>query len=78
MVYELGFEHNKFQVSIRLGDLNWVIHAMNFEDSIYSKTVYRSKEEGNLSFDSGGKDVEQVDVWETLKGDRGLPWWLSW
>ena len=78
MVYELGFEHNKFQVSIRLGDLNWVIYAMNFEDSIYSKTVYRSKEEGNLSFDSGGKDVEQVDVWETLKGDRGLPWWLSW
>ena len=39
-----------------------MIYAMNFEDSIYSKTVYRSKEEGNLSFDSGGKDVEQVDV----------------
>ena len=50
---------------------------MNFEDSIYSKTVYTSEKEGNLSFDSGGKDVEQVDVWETLEGDRGLPWWLS-
>ena len=37
-------------------------YAMNFEDSIYSKTVYTSEKEGNLSFDSGGKDVEQVDV----------------
>ena len=61
-VYELGFEHNKFQVSIRLGDLNGVIYATDFEDSIYSKTVYRSEEKGNLRFDRGGKDVEQADV----------------
>ena len=71
IIYELGFEHNKFQVNIRLGDLNGVIYATDFEDSIYSKTVYRSEEEGNLRLDGGGKDVEQADVWETLKGDRG-------
>ena len=62
IIYELGFEHNKFQVNIRLGDLNGVIYATDFEDSIYSKTVYRSEEEGNLRLDGGGKDVEQADV----------------